>query len=201
MRHRVPTLVLVTTILAGGAGCKAKQPVAATIDPHKLVVVSALWGALYEGLFTDVTELIGGLVQKDALSVTPTTGLLGDPATSKIKHLRVVYQKGGVLAKKIVEEGETLTVGHDEKPTPLRLVVTKAVYGDFISGRTVDITLRLADRVQDDRLSANSYNALFGDPARNTSKQLRVEYTVDGQSQAKVFSETEPLELSVPKRP
>jgi hypothetical protein len=173
--------------------------VAPPVDPHSLVVVSALWGALYEGRTTDVTALVRGMVQKDALSVAATVDVLGDPAAGKIKHLRVVYQKGGALAKKIVEEHETLVIGYDEKTRPLRLVITKAVYGDFAGGRTVDVTLRLADMVKDDELSVLNYNALAGDPAAKTTKQLRVEYTVDGKAESKILAETEPLALSAPK--
>jgi hypothetical protein len=200
MIRRVPaTVFLAAAIVAGGAACKRSRPAAPTIDPHRLVIVNALWGALYEGLTADVTELVRGMVKKDALGVTATTSVLGDPAPGKVKYLRVVYQKGGILAKEIVGESGTLTVGYDEKPTPLRLVVTKAAYGDFVGGRTIDITLRLADMVKDDSLSVNNYNALFGDPASHTSKQLRIEYTVDGQARAKTLAETEPLVLSVPK--
>ncbi len=200
MIRRVPaTVVLAAAILAGGVACKSKHPASPTVDPHRLVVVNALWGALYEGLTTDVTGLVRGMVKKDALSVTATTSVLGDPAAGKIKYLRVVYEKGGALAKKIVGESGTLTVGYDEKTTPLRLVVTKAEYGDLVGGRTIDITLRLADMVKDDSLSVNNYNALFGDPASHTSKQLRVEYTVDGQARSKTLAETEPLELSARK--
>ncbi len=202
MIRRVPaTVVLAAAIVAGGAACKSKQPAAPTVDPHKLVVVNALWGALYQGLTTDVTELVRGLVKKDALSVTATTALLGDPAEGKIKYLRVVYRKGGVLAKKLVGESGTLTVGYDEKPAPLRLVVTKAEYGDFVGGRTIDLTLRLADMVKDNSLSADNYNATFGDPASHTSKQLRIDYTMDGQARSKTLSEVEPLDLSVPTSP
>lgn len=202
MSHRASTtLGLLAAIFAVTTGCKAKQPAPPAVDTHKLVIENAVWGALYEGLTTDVTETIRGMVQKDAVQVVATTRALGDPAPSKIKHLRVMYTKGGVLAKKIVGEGGTLTVGYDEAATPLRLVVTKAAYGDFVGGKTIDLTLRLADLVKDDHLSIGNYFGSFGDPAPGKSKQLRVEYTVDGQARSKVVSEIEPLELSVPKQP
>jgi len=200
MLRRIPgTLVLATVLLLGGLGCKAKPPAAPALDSHKLVITNALWGALYEGLTTDVTALVRGQVRNDALSVTATTELLGEPARGKIKHLRVMYQKGGAVGRKTVVEGGTLTVGYDEKTTPLRLIVTKAVYGDFAGERTIDVTLRMADMVKDDALSVDNYNALFGDPAPKTSKQLRVDYTVDGQAKSKIVSENERLVLSVPR--
>jgi len=195
MKRRVPAvLVLSLALAAGAAACKGKQ--APPVDPHKLVVTRAIWGATYDGLTTDVTELVRGMVKQDALNVTATIAWLGDPAAGKIKHLRVEYQKGGVFAKKMVGEGATLAIGFDEKPTPLRLVVTKAVYGDFVGGQTVDVTFRVADQVKDDALALASYNVVFGDPAPRKSKQLRVEYTLDGQAKSKVLSETEPLVLS-----
>ncbi len=191
------TLVLAAVLLVGGLGCKTK-PTTPVVDPHKLVILNALWGALYEGLTTDVTGLVRGMVQKDALSVTATTGLLGDPAPGKMKYLRVMYQKGGATGKKMVGEGETLTVGYDEKTKPLRLIVTKATYGDDGGKHALDVTLRVADMVKDDALSVDNYNELFGDPAPKTSKHLRVDYTIDGQAKSKTVFETEPLTLSVP---
>jgi hypothetical protein len=202
MSHRASTTwVLLAAIFAVTTGCKAKQPAPPAIDAHKLVIENAVWGALYEGLTTDVTGTIRGMVEKDAVRVVATTLALGDPAPGKIKYLRVMYTKGGVLSKKIVGEGGTLAVAHDETATPLRLVVTKAVYGDFVGGKTLDLTLRLADLVKDDHLSISNYIGSFGDPAPGKSKQLRVEYTVDGQARSKVVSEIEPLELAAPKQP
>ena len=198
MMRRVPAaLVFALVASAGVAGCRGKHvPASPRVDAHKLIIARAIWGALYEGLTTDVTELIRGRVEHDALSVAATTALLGDPAVKKIKHLWVEYQKGGVFARKTVGEGATLAIGFDEKPAPLRLVVTKAVYGDFVGGQTVDVTFRVADRVKDDVLSVDNFNVLFGDPASHKSKQLRVEYLLDGQAKAKVLPETEPLLLS-----
>jgi hypothetical protein len=96
----------------------------------------------------------------------------------------------------MVGEGSTLAIGFDEKATPLRLVVTKAVYGNFVDGQIVDVSYKVADMVKDDALSVSNYNILFGDPAPNKRKELRVEYTLDGQVKSKVLSETEPLVLS-----
>ena len=162
-------------------------------------MLSALWGVLYEGLTSDVTAVVREHVRDDALSVNATARLLGDPAQGRVKQLRVVYQKGGAVAKKIVKEGEILTVGYEKASSP-RLIVTKAVYGHFPSGRTVDVTLRLSDMVENDRLSLNDYNALVEDPAYGQSKELRVEYSVDGRAQSKTVAERAPLDLSVPKR-
>lgn len=200
MKRRVPAaLVLALALAAGAAACKGKRaPAAPAVDPHKLVIRQAIWGAAYEGLTTDVTERIRGMIQQDALSVTATTDLLGDPAVRKIKHLRVDYEKGGIFARKVVAEGATLAIASDEKTKPLRLAVTKAVYGDFVGGQTIDVTFRVADMVKDDVLSLANYNVVFGDPAPRKSKQLRVEYTLDGQAQSKVLSETEHLLLSAP---
>jgi hypothetical protein len=195
MKRRVPAaLVLALALAAGAAACKGKH--APRVDAHKLVVTRAIWGASYDGLTTDVTELVRGLVKQDALNVTASIALLGDPAAGKIKNLRVEYQKGGAFAKKMVGEGSTLAIGFDEKAAPLRLVVTKAVYGNFVDGQIVDVSYKVADMVKDDALSVSNYNILFGDPAPNKRKELRVEYTLDGQVKSKVLSETEPLVLS-----
>lgn len=188
-------LLVASTLLALQAGCKAKP--AGPPPPEKLVVLHALWGALYEGLTTDVTSAVAGMVRGEGLSVVATTSSFGDPAPGKIKHLRIVYGKGTAIGKKIVPEGQTLQVAQNEKTVPIRLMVAKAEYGNFAEGKLKDLSLRLADLVEHDALTVGNYNATFGDPAPGKRKELRVEYVVDFQLEKKVVSEGETLALSV----
>jgi hypothetical protein len=196
MIRRAPrVLLLVSTLLALQAGCKAKP--AGPPAPEKLVVLHAVWGALYEGLLTDVTAMVAGKVREDALSLVANTSSLGDPAPGKIKYLRVVYSKGAAIGKKIVNDGQTLAVARDEKTVPIRLMVAKAEYGNFADGKLKEISLRVADMVDHDALTVGNYNAVFGDPAPQRSKELRVEYCEDFQLKKKVVAESETLTLSV----
>lgn len=70
------------------------------------------------------------------------------------------------------------------KPGPVAdLQIRRAVYGVLTVEQPdlVDVTEQLRALVRDNRLSVRADNAIAGDPAPNVVKQLRVEYTVDGQ--------------------
>jgi hypothetical protein len=195
IRRALRTLLVASALLALQAGCKAKP--AGPPSPEKLVVLHAVWGALYDGLVTDVTTMVAGQVRGEALSVVADASSLGDPAPGKLKYLRVVYAKGAAIGKKIVPDGQTLAVAQDEKTVPIRLMVAKAEYGNFADGKIKDLSLRVADLVEHDRVTVSNYNAAFGDPAPRKNKELRVEYLVDFQLKQKVVPESETLTLSV----
>ena len=144
----------------------------------------------------DVTKIVAGLVKNNALQVLATARILGEPADFKLKHLRVEWSKGGVIAKKHTRENETLTIAADEKPVPIRLIVRKAIYGDVAGGTTKDVTTNVADMVKDNTLSITPGNALFGDPTKGQAKQLSVDYTFDGAAKSKTGDEGQPFTIS-----
>jgi hypothetical protein len=196
-RLRESTLLALSLVLALALGCKGR-PAAPPVS-HKLVIDRAIWGAIYEGQFADVTERVRAKVSDDSLSVVANVFAFGDPVGGKSKQLRVEYKKGGVAGGKVVNEGQTLTIDHDEQPQPQRLVVTKALYGNLDGESFVDVTMQVADMVQGNKLSIGGYNSLFGDPSGFKEKQLRVDYTIDGQPDSKTVPENERMELSVSK--
>ena len=100
-----------------------------------------------------------------------------------------------VLENKILElpaKGET---------GPVRVI--RAVYGQFnenLKGlppiKSVDVTERLAGRIQDQMLTARADNDLAGgDPAFMVPKELRVDYTLDGVAQQVTVQENQELRL------
>jgi hypothetical protein len=177
--------------------CKGKKTATPpTADANKLVIVKAMWGDLRDAEMADVTKTIAGMVKDNALRVEAVAQVLGDPAKIKFKQLRVDWSKDGVLAKKRVLEGETLSIHADEKPIPIRLVVVKASYGNIASGKTSDVTQMVADMVKDNTLSMTPTNAVFGDPADGQAKSLRVDYTFDGIAKSKSADEHQPISIS-----
>ena len=198
-RLREFTRLAFSLSLSLALGCKGR-PTTPPVDAHKLVIDRAIWGAIYEDQFKDVTEMVRAKVSADALSMVATVFALGDPAGGKGKQLRVEYKKGGVAARKVVNEGQTLAIDHDEQPPPQRLAVTKAVYGNLESESFVDVTAQVADMVQGNKLSLGGYNSLFGDPAGFKEKHMRVDYSIDGQPKTLTVPESERMELSVSKR-
>jgi hypothetical protein len=187
-------LALTAAVTPACKGRKAAELPSA--DANKLIVVKALWGDLLDDQTSDVTKIVAGMVKDNALRVNAVAQVLGDPAKVKLKQLRVDWSRGGVPGRKRVLEGETLTIGADEKPVPVRLVVRKAVYGNFTSGKTTDVTKQVADMVKDNALGVTPTNALFGDPAQGQTKELRLDYTFDGVAKSKSTAERQPLIIS-----
>lgn len=192
------TMAAVLTIAAAVAsGCKDKKIAAPpSVDANKLVIVKAEWGALQSSEMADVTKVLAGMVKDNALRVEAVAEILGDPAKTKLKQLHVEWSKGGVQARKRILEGGTLLIGADEKPIPARLVVRKAVYGNFTSGKTTDVTKMVEDMAETNFLKVTPTNATFGDPAEGQVKQLRLDYTFDGVAKSKITDENQPLVIS-----
>jgi hypothetical protein len=199
LAHRIQrfTVVLLTISGALALGCKGKKaPEPLSAEANKLVIVKAVWGDMWDEHMVDVTKIVAGLVKDNALTLVATARVLGDPADFKLKHLRVEWSKGGVVAKKHARENETLTIAANEKPVPIRLIVRKAIYGNIAGGNTKDVTTNVADLVKDNTLSITPGNALFGDPAKGQGKQLSVDYTFDGVAKSKTANEGQPLAIS-----
>lgn len=196
LAHRTLASAAVLLTIAGtlAPGCKSKS-VPKPVD-HPLVIVKAVWGDMFDEHTVDVTKIVAGLVKDNALRLEAKSKLLGDPADFKLKHLRVEWSKGGVVAKKHAMENETLTIAAGEQPVPIRLVIRKAIYGNLASQKTRDVTSNVADFVKDNTLSITPINALFGDPAKGQAKQLSVDYTFDGVAKSKIADETHPLTIS-----
>ncbi|RYG65077.1 hypothetical protein EON80_18030, partial [bacterium] len=64
---------------------------------------------------------------------------------------------------------------------------------EFTNSSTVDVTSQVATAVKNNRLSILSGNDLAGDPAFNTVKNLRVEYTLNGVKGTRTAAEKETL--------
>ena len=79
-----------------------------------------------------------------------------------------------------------------------QLVIVKAVYGDLSNpAATTNVTAKVAAMVNDDTLDFHPNNDIFGgDPAPNTPKQLKVDYTIDGVAGTKTAYEGGRLKIS-----
>lgn len=77
------------------------------------------------------------------------------------------------------------------------LEITEAVYGDLPDGDAADVTQEVAEMVEAGALSVEASNANFGDPADGTVKQLRVDYTLNGQPGSQTAEEGETLHIGM----
>jgi hypothetical protein len=77
-----------------------------------------------------------------------------------------------------------------------KLAIVSATYGDLASGKTIDVTKKVADRVKDENLSLEVTKETFGDPAPGAANKLKVGYTIDGLYHTKTVDQGETLDIS-----
>ena len=70
----------------------------------------AFFGDLPDGKKQDVTNKVKAMVASGALSIDATNGNFGDAAPGVRKKLEIVWKNSGVPAKKLVAEGESITL-------------------------------------------------------------------------------------------
>ena len=94
-------------------------------------------------------------------------------------------------------------VGGAEDAAP---VIVSAVYGDFGKGgakgdsaRVVDVTKKVAGAVREGKVSLEVTNELFGDPAEQASKTLKVKFKIGSVESEVSVIEGETLLIPVPK--
>lgn len=94
------------------------------------------------------------------------------------------------------ESAVTATCARHAQPAPGHVVIVKAVYGALSQGPSVDVTKKVAARVKRGALTVDAANSVFGDPAGGKVKQLRVDYTVEGQAKSQTVNENETITLT-----
>lgn len=80
-----------------------------------------------------------------------------------------------------------------------KLVVLAAHYGDLPDGKNVDVTTKVKELVKDNSLRLEASNDLFGDPAEQVGKRLRVRYRLGDHESETLVSEGETMLLPIPK--
>lgn len=164
----------------------------------RLRITRAEYGA--EGRFVDVTQLLNSAVRENQLNLPVNNNTMGgDPAQGIHKVLNVWYNFRGSESRVSVNEGDYLSLPGTGEPRSFRpprggLHILRADYG--ADDRYMDVTTRLAARVQGDTLSLRVTNgAMGGDPAEDHHKTLTVWYTNDGRPAQLVVNEGEFLQL------
>ena len=110
-----------------------------------------------------------------------------------MKHVHVLSQVVCCLLSAFIAGA----VSAEDKPAkePPKLVIIKATYGDLANNQTSDVTEKVKGMVKPEGFSVAATNDNFGDPAEGTVKQLKVEYTLDGQKKEQTVSENETLTI------
>jgi hypothetical protein len=179
-------------VFAAPSNEAASRAEKAAKGPPKLVIVKATYGDLPAGPSVDVTDKVKALVTAQGLTVAATSNLFGAPADGIVKKLKVEYTLDREKYEKTVGGGETLTISL----APAKLVIVRAVYGDYPYGGWNDVTVKVRALVNDGALSVLATNDKFGDPAPGVVKKLKVEYTFEGARESKEVAENETLTIS-----
>ena len=164
----------------------------ARAEDHKLVITKAVYGDLPSGNSTDVTDKVAAMVKDGKLKVEATNDNFGDPAEGVTKKLKVDYTVDGAAGSKTVEENQTLKVS----AVPPKLAIKKAVYGDLPNGASTDVTQKVVEKAEEDSLTIDASNELFGDPAEGIVKKLKVDYAFEGKEKSKTVDENTTLTIS-----
>lgn len=94
-----------------------------------VVIVKAEYGDLPAGSIADVTAKVTAMVKGGAAAVEASNGNFGDPASRRVKKLRVDYRVHDALLSKTVPEGETLVFTATATPPAIVDAVCNALAG------------------------------------------------------------------------
>jgi hypothetical protein len=175
---------------------------ATTNAASRLVVVKAVYGDLSDPNSTsDVTAQVVGMVTNDSLTVDASNDNFGDPASGVCKQLKVDFTFDGVAGSKSVYERGKLRISVADKPAAEssgapKLVIHKAVYGVLPDGDTIDVTAIVAGMVRNNSLNFTVNTDDLGDPSPYETKQLRVDYTLNGKDGSQSIAEGKVLTIS-----
>ena len=143
----------------------------------------------------DVTRSVKSLLASGVNVVPADNDFAGDdPAPNVPKELTVKYSLDGKSKTVRANEGDSLTLPRSAK-------VIKALYGlpevsTSTSNQVVDVTEALASRVKENEVSMLVDNTLAGgDPSFGVPKELRVDYTLDGDVKHLTVQENDTLVL------
>jgi len=171
--------------------------------PHTLVIRAASYGVFHSTVpqCVDVADALRAALKDGALQVVVNNELASDPAVNSVKALYVEYLAAGKAHSRRVAENQLLVLPAPDEPGPIE--ITGAVYGvlpaelaSLPKPVSIDLTAKLAAAVKDGTLTVKVGNELVGkDLLFGVFKQLRVDYTLDGQEASVTTDEYHTLSL------
>ena len=167
-----------------------------TPKPSDLQILHAAYGyfAPASKSWIDITDKVKALVSSGTHEVPADNDFADDdPAVNVVKQLRVEYNLNGSNETAQVEENGSLTV-------PGSATIVRAVYGKLdalgTTNRVVDLSEKLESLVRNGQLNVSADNTLAeSDPAFDSPKELRVEYSLNGVVRHITVSEKDMLVL------
>src|SRR4051812_18518894 len=149
--------------------------------------------------WVEVTDRVRSMIQNNSLRFRVNSNSLGVNSTSasNSRALRLQVRDANGRDQQLTFRDNSsvrLQINGDGGSLSSRLQITHAEYG--AGSRFTDVTSRLNSQVQNGQLNMQVNNdTMGGDPARNSAKTLRVEYTYGGRPQQVVVNENSQLNL------
>lgn len=164
------------------------------VIPRAFSIVKALWGEIHRGNTVDVTAKLQSMIRgrELVLGALPTffdSEFAELPDAVGRVFLEVDYLIDGQALRQTYFFGDPVRL-------PGTLKLESARYGQLQPPGTIDVTQAVAQRVDQERsLVVTAFGALFGDPAPNIVKKLRVDFTLGGVAGSRVVLDGERLVL------
>lgn len=168
-------------------------------DYSNAVILCAKYGDFASRRLVNVGPQLIKVLQKNGKLLVGTSynALFGDPCPGIKKALLIVWTHNltgpdagihwGIVSENERSEIKLYKKGFDHYVDQF----PAGVYGDFASGKWVDVRSVLAERFRGTSLAAPSYNSLFGDPAVGIVKSLIVFYSTPGRKTISISKENE----------
>lgn len=152
------------------------------------VILTAAYEAVDGSGSLDVTGRIKALAAQSAFSLDVVNETFGtDPAFNHVKRLRISYETGGKRTLRYFAEKATFRFPGDLTDPP---EITRAVYEAKDGTGSRDVTKLLGIEAEKGTFSIKVDNkTLEGDPAPKRKKNLRIEFTANGEAGTKVIGE------------
>lgn len=161
-----------------------------------------VWGSGQSKAFVDsfLAMIAHAPTQSFAYAQLGQENSFGWPGVSKayamqMETLAQVQRQGGVVVETMGETGRRFKKAFSSTPTQAQVMLTDPFGPVRTAGLQRDVTAAVRGRVQDNALKVTAGNALAGDPAPNTHKQLQVEYSLNGTAHRQTAREEETLQI------
>lgn len=110
------------------------------------------------------------------------------------EHAKGDHVPGDIVSGVLMIGNPFLRLPPVKRESDNRLVIRKAVFGDLANHAVVNVTQKVTDWIEDS-LPIEATVDNFGDPADGIEKQLKVDYTLDGQDGTITIEEGQLLEI------
>jgi HEAT repeat protein len=194
----------------------AKETLATLAGPQVDAALMALLADPDAATRTRAIELLG---QRRVLTAIPALLKAAEDAdeTVRTRAIKVLGELGGAeqfqaligllvgapsaATMQAAEEALAAICVREARPAPGRVTIRQALYGKLPEGPSADVTAKVAALVAAGTFAIEATNGNFGDPAPGIPKTMRLEYAVDGTTEAKSVRENDTVTITAGAAP